>query len=209
MQLKSILIAPGLVSVFFYSALGSAQGLRAQQPDTVTAQRTQAVREKGEASPGATRPDEARQRIEAQVQAQLRLMDVQKRQLEEQGKEQIEQLEELTREQVEQVKGEAHRQIQQLQSQLNRQREQTRRYVIRQTQLLNAQMSLVEAQAGFRSETMDVLKRSVRAGGPTTAPEVRDERTKRAGPSADEKLDRILDRLERLEKRLDSLEKRK
>jgi len=138
MQSKSILCASGLVSVLLFTVLGFAPGLRAQQPNAAAAQRMQAPRERGDGSLGATRLDESRQRIEAQLQAQLRLMEVQKRQLEEQGREQIEQLEELTREQVEQVKGDAQRQIQQLQSQLNRQREQTKRYVIRQTQLLNA-----------------------------------------------------------------------
>jgi hypothetical protein len=151
MQSKSIFIVPGLVSVFLFSALWADEGLRAQQPSTAT----------------------------PQTQVQVRLLELQKRQFEEQGKEQIEQLEEVAKEQIEQVKGEANRQIQQLQSLLARQSQQIRSTVKRQSQLLDIQMKILETQPGMMK------------------------------PSAEEKLDKILDRLERLEKRLDMLEKRK
>jgi len=91
----------------------------------------------------------------AKATPQLRLLDLQKRQLEEQGKEQIEQLEELAKEQIEQVKGDASRQIQQLQTQLSRQSEQIKRNVKRQVQILDLHMKILEMQAGIRSEPVD------------------------------------------------------
>jgi hypothetical protein len=207
MRSKSISVAAGLVSVLVFSALGSAQGLRAQEPAKATTQTTQGERQRAGPLPGATRLDEVQQQMASQ--AQLWLLELQKRQLEEQGKEQIEQLEEVAKEQIEQVMGDANRQIQQLKSQLNRQSEQVRRSVKRQAEMLDAQMRLVGAQAGIRSEPMRALRPRVQATGPAAAPDARAAKMPPTSPSTEGKLDKILDRLERLEKRLDMLERNK
>jgi hypothetical protein len=143
-----------------------------------------------------------------QAEAQLNLLAVQARQLQEQGKEQVRELEELEREQIEQLKGEANRQIEQARRQGNRQIEQVSRHVTRQLELLAAQMRLVEAQAGIPAEARKAMRQALVPLGKPSSPESREAKKQPAvSPSAEERLDKILDRLERLERRLDRLEK--
>jgi len=186
MQTRSLLVALGLAPVLILSALASAQRLRAQLPS------------------GASREGVQR----AQAQAQVRLLEVQKRHLEEQGKEQADDLKELEREQIEQLKGEANRQVEQVMRQAKRQIEQVRRQVKRQLELLDAQIQLVEAQAGIRSEASKSVRQTEQPIGRSSSPEARNvKRPPAVSSSVEEKLDKILDRLERVEKRLDKLEK--
>jgi hypothetical protein len=84
------------------------------------------------------------------------------------------------------------------------------RQVKRQLELLDAQMKIVAAQAGIRSEATGTLMRPYRASG--RAPALEPGKGKAASAVSagiEEKLTKILDQLEHLEKRLDRLEKRK
>jgi hypothetical protein len=201
MQFRSIFLAQGLLYVLVLSALGFPQKVRAQPPGAATAQAARMAGASGE----AVQADEAKLRLEAQVHAQLKLMELQRRQLEQQANEQVQQLEEQAAEQIEQLKGEANRQIQQLKSQLSRQIEQVKRQLKRQEELLEAQMKVVEAQGATRPEATRDFRRMERV-----PPESRERKPQRAAlPAVEDKLEKILGRLEYIEKRLDSLERRK
>jgi hypothetical protein len=143
-QTRFVLGAAGLLPVLLLCGPGSPPGLRAQLP-AAGGQKPGASSQ----SPFAT--SEPGQRLEAQGQAQLDLLDVQKQQLEDQGAERIQELEELAAEQIEQVKRDANRQIEQLQRETKRQIAQVKQQVKRQVALLDAQKRLVAAQAGMRS----------------------------------------------------------
>ena len=170
------------------SALAFPQGRSAQQPE---------------------RPPLG-QRLEAQARAQLEGLALHKRQLEEQAEEQIHDLEQQAGEQITQLQADTKRQIDLAMSQMRRQIDQLRRQAKRQAELLDAQMKVVEAQAGIRSEATRPLTRSDRASSRALALERGEGKAQLAiSAGVAEKLDKILDRLERLEKRLERLENRR
>jgi hypothetical protein len=171
MLTKCVIGALEIGSLLLVSTVLPPQGLSAQERATAT-----------------STSEEAKQR--AIGRAQVQLMGLQIRQVEEQGKDQVHQLEQQTAEQIEQVKAEANRQVQQLKDQLNRQTDQVRRQVKRQQELLEAQIKVVQSQAGMAVESPN----AGRARRQTRPPEDREG-----------KLDKMLDRLEQLEKRLEQL----
>lgn len=112
-------------------------------------------------------------------------MELQKRQTTERARQQEKLLREQAEEQSKQLLKEAERQIEQVQEQAKR-----------QVELLEAQERLIQAQRGATlAELKAQAARQTRRGGAAVS------------ATAEEKLDKILDRLERLEKRLDRLEK--
>jgi hypothetical protein len=145
MQSRFLLGALGMVPVLFLCGPVSPQGLRAQLPESPLAPFGQQPAARAQ-SPFAT--SGPRDGLTAQIQAQLELLEVQKRQLAEQGEERVQELEELATEQMEQVKRDAERQIDQLKREAKRQIAQVKRHVQRQTALLEAQKRLVAAQGG-------------------------------------------------------------
>jgi hypothetical protein len=176
------------IPVLVLISVMSPQGLGAQQADTVDPAQT-----------------EMRQRLEAQAQAQLELLRLQRRQLEEQGNQQIRQLKEQATEQIEQAQADANRQIQQVKMQVNRQIQQVEEQVKRQAELLEAQMKIIQAQAGIRSEPPRGLKRVDRPSERARAEGPEGKALAVVSPGLEQKLDRLLNRLEHLEKRLDRL----
>jgi hypothetical protein len=202
MQTRFILSALGLVPVLILSVLVSPQELGAQPPEPATS--GQAGRKIAEAPPGPLPSDG---RMQAQAQAQLSLLEVQKRQLQEQAKELVHELAEQEREQIEQLKGEANRQVEQVGRRVKRQIEQVGRQVKRQLEVLEAQMKLVAAQAGIPAEVSKAITQTAPSIWQSLSPETRKvKRQPAVSLSLEEKLDKILDRLERVEKRLDRLE---
>jgi hypothetical protein len=199
MKTRSLLLL-GLVTLLIVSTTAVPQQLPAQQPGSVPAP----AGKTGESVPSVQAfleerqrtQAEVQQRTEAQVQAQLRLLEVQKRQLEEQVKEQIRELEEQEREQIDQLMAEAKRQADQLRRQAKRQIEQVRLRARWQQEQLDVQRRLVETQAGIPSQS------TTPAGLTATA-----RREPGLAPAVGETLERILNRLEGIEKRLDRLEK--
>jgi hypothetical protein len=199
MQTRSLLGLFGLAGLLTLSATVVPQSLPAQQPGSALPQTAKT----GEPPLAAVRPRV--QREAAVVQAQVSLLDLQKRQLDEQVKAQIRALEEQEREQTEQIMADAKRQAEQLRREANRQIEQIRLRAKWQQEQLDAQRRLVEAQAEIRPNLMRAVTPSATPGArsvpgqPGIAP-----------PSSTEtRLERILDRLERMEKRLDRLEKQR
>lgn len=185
--------------VLTLGVMESANQLWAQPPVAPA----QSDRQTPAASPGEKQQSELRQRLQAQ--AQLRIMELQRRQLEEQGNEQIHQLQQQGAEQIEQVKAEADRQVQQLKKQVHRQIEQVRRQLKRQLDLQDAQIQLVEAQTGILSPAMKPSQPT--DDGQAQVPESGGKTKHSAVASAtDQKLDRLLERLECLEKLLEKLE---
>lgn len=88
-------------------------------------------------SPQSSRFNEQRGRIESEAQAQLQLMEIRKRHIEELAREQSEQLKEQLQEQIELAKKNAKRQIDQVHAEAKR-----------QIELLEGQQRLLEAQVG-------------------------------------------------------------
>jgi hypothetical protein len=206
MKTRSVLGILGLAPVLILSAAAVPQRLPAQQPGSGPAPAGKA----GEAplAPGFSE-SKSRQRAEAQGRAQLRLLELQKRQFEEQSKEQIRELEDEEREQLEQLKAEANRQAEQYRRQVKRQIEQIKLRYKWQQETLDAQMKLVEAQAGVQSEPSRPARRTGRTTGQPPSVQGRDvPRQPVVRPSVEGKLEQLLDRLERIEQRLDKLEKR-
>jgi hypothetical protein len=189
MTTKSLLGAAGLVTMLVWCAPAASPRAGTQaldQPAPAT-------------NVGAPQADQVRQ-PRTQLQAQIDALDLQKRQLEEQTREQIRQIEEQVAEQAAQLKKDLASQIEQLQRQAKRQVVQTRNAAKWQSELLEAQKKVLEAEAWSARATGHGVPGT--EAGPTPAGQ-------KAGSDAiEEKLNRILDRLERLEKRLDKLEKK-
>jgi hypothetical protein len=180
-----------LASILLWSALSASEGAlapRLKEPPQDHPATNQIPR-------GPFRLDETKSAGHALLQIQLEALDLQKRQLEEQAREQIRQLNEQVQEQIEQWKSDLARQTEQLQKQAKRQNEQTQSSLKRQVQMLELQQKLLEANARattWQSGIDTPAGPGLRSGFRTT----------------DEKLDKILERLERLEQRLDRMEKR-
>jgi hypothetical protein len=129
MKTRLLLGGVGSVLLFAWSGLGPVPETQAQPPEKSAPTRT------GQPAVGTPRADEAKPPARTPLQAQLDALDVQKRHLDEQAREQVRQLEDQVREQVDQAKGELAGQVGQLQRQARRQVEQTRSAAKRQGEL--------------------------------------------------------------------------
>jgi hypothetical protein len=143
-----------------------------------------------------------RPRMEAQVQANLDGLELQKRQASEWENQQIHDLEEQTAEQIVQLRGDTDRQMELARKQLNRQIERIRSQTKRQIDLLEAQINVVKAQAGLPPTEHPITKA-------VTAKTPKNRSRPSATSSIEEKLDKLIDHLERVDRRLDKLEGKK
>jgi hypothetical protein len=198
MRGKSLLGTVGFISMFVWIGPGASQ--ERQPPDRPG--RPRAERRATDSAGEGPRSEDARQSPRTQLQAQIEALDVQKRQLEEQAREQMRQIEDQVADQVAQLKKDLASQVGQLQQQARRQIDQARNSAKWQGELLEAQKRVLAAEASQSRATMP--------GAPGFPPGPAS-----AGPHAGggpdplgDTLNRLIDRLERLEKRLDRLEKK-
>jgi hypothetical protein len=165
--------------------------------------------------------EESRARTTALARAQLELLELQKKHLQEQVNELTEQLEEEASEQIKQLKEQTEEQIKQAKQRVARQIKQWKLQAQWTHENLEAQQRVLLAQAGIQAGEMKRVEPPNRGATgffrSTPLSEVRPLEIQQAKarlapaafPSLEEKLDRILERLDEFEKRLDRLEKQR